>query len=103
MLHHKSLEPGQHFLQVRMCAPSEDSIQLAHLHILIRVFLVRLRKLWDHAYPKSALQRLSKRTVQSNLSSLGAHVIFVGNTVHRLMIYCSFDCFAFAVRVFLIA
>ena len=37
------------------CVPSEDSDQPVHPHKLIRVFTVRMRLLWIHGYPQSAL------------------------------------------------
>ena len=40
------------------CAPSEDSDQPGHLPSLIRVFAVRMKKLWVLSYPLSAQRRL---------------------------------------------
>ena len=36
------------------CAPSEDSDQPGHPSSLIRVFAVRMKKLWVLSYPQSA-------------------------------------------------
>ena len=40
------------------CAPSEDSDQPGHLPSLIRIFAVRLKKVWVLSYPKSAQPKL---------------------------------------------
>ena len=58
------------------CAPSEDSDQPGHLPILIRVFVVRMKKAWVLSYPLSAQQRLSSDWAddQADLSLCWMHM-----------------------------
>ena len=59
------------------CASSEYSDQPAHLHSLIRAFVVRVKKQWVLSYPLSAQRRLwSARTsdAQADLSLRWAHM-----------------------------
>ena len=61
------------------CAPSKDSDQPGHLPSLIRVFAVRLKKLWVLSYPLSSQKRLIRLggCPGWSESSLGTHAIFL--------------------------
>ena len=51
------IEPPHDKTNKVACAPSEDSDQPGHQR-LIRVFAVRMKKVWVLSYPLSAQQRL---------------------------------------------
>ena len=61
------------------CAPSRDSDQPGHPPSLIRVFAVRMKKLWVLNYPLSAQRRLWSdwADAQADLSLRWAHTHFV--------------------------
>ena len=73
------------------CAPSEDSDQPGHLPSLIRVFTVRMKKVWVLSYPLSAQWRLWSdwTDAQANLSLRWAHTHFVGFVMSRLILTLS--------------
>ena len=62
--------------QQNECAPSEDSDQPGHPPSLIRVFTVRMKKLWVLSYPLIAQQRLwsDLADAQADLSLRWAHM-----------------------------
>ena len=62
-----------------VCAPSEDSDQPGHPPSLIRVFAVRMKKVWVLSYPLSAQWRLIRlgRCPGWSESPLGAHAILL--------------------------
>ena len=51
-------EPPHDKTNKMACAPNEDSDQPGHLPSLIRVFAVRMKKVWVVSYPLSAQRRL---------------------------------------------
>ena len=65
--------------QQNECAPSKDSDQPGHLHSLIRVFAVRMKKPWVLSYPLSTQQRLWSdwADAQADWSLRWAHNHFV--------------------------
>ena len=68
------------------CAPSEDSDQPGHPPSLIRVFAVRMKKVWVLSYPLSGQQRLWSdwADAQAYLSLRWVHIHFVGFVMRRL-------------------
>ena len=68
------------------CAPSEDWDQPGHQPSLIRVFAVRMKKVWVLSYPLSAQRRLWSDWVdaQADLSLRWAHTHFVGFVTRQL-------------------
>ena len=72
--------------QQNECTPSEDSDQPGHLHSLITVFAVRMKKAWVLSYPLSAQRRLWSdwADAQADLSLHWVHSHFVGFVMSRL-------------------
>ena len=73
--------------QQNECAPSEDSDQPGHPPSLIRVFAVRMKKLWVHSYPLSTQRRLWSdwADAQADLSLRWAHNHIVCFVMRRLI------------------
>ena len=74
------------------CASSEDSDQSGHPPSLIRVFAVRVRKVWVLSYPLSTQQRLWSNCwadAQADLSLHWVHSHFVGFVMRRLILWVS--------------
>ena len=67
-------EPPHDKTNKMACASSKDSDQPGHLHSLIRVFAVRMKKAWVLSYPLSAQRRLIRLggCPGCSASSLGA-------------------------------
>ena len=53
-----AFEPSRDKTNKMACAPSEDSDQPKHSPSLIRVFTVRMKKVWVLSYLLSAVRRL---------------------------------------------
>ena len=73
--------------QQNECASSKDSDQPGHPPSLIRVFAVRMKKLWVLSYPLSAQWRpwSDWADAQADLSLRWAHTHFVGFVMSRLI------------------
>ena len=69
-------EPGHSSFYNILCALSDGSDQPAHMRRLIRVFAVRLKRLWVIGYPLDALRRLRSdcADAQADLSLRWAHI-----------------------------
>ena len=70
------------------CAPSDDLDQPGHPPSLIRVFAVRMKKVWVLSYPFSAQRRLWSdwADAHADLSLRWAHSRFVGFVMWRLIL-----------------
>ena len=81
-----SNEPGHSIFYNILCALSDDSDQPAHMRRLIRVFAVRLTRLWVLGYPLDALRRLWSdcADAQADLSLRWAHIHSWRSTVALL-------------------
>ena len=71
--------------QQNECAPSVDSDQPGHPPSLIRVFAVRVKKLWTLSYPLSAQRRLWSDWPRHNKTN---KVTVDGRTVTLLVLSC---------------
>ena len=73
-------EPPHDKTNKMACSPSEDSDQPGHPPSLIRVFTVRMKKVWVLSYPLSAQRRLWSdwADAKADLSLQWAHSHFVG-------------------------
>ena len=79
-------EPPHDKTNKMACAPSEDSDQTAQPPSLIRVFAVRMKKVWVLSYPLSAQRRFWSdwADAQADLSLRWAHSYYVGFVTRRL-------------------
>ena len=69
-------EPPHNKTNKMACAPSEDLDQPGHPPSLIRVFTIRMKKVWVLSYPLSAQRRLwsDRADAQADLSLRWAHM-----------------------------
>ena len=83
----QKFEPPHDKTNKMACVPSEDSDQPGHPPSLIRVFAVRMKKVWVLSYPLSAQRRLLSdwADAQADLSLRWAHSHFVGFVMRRLI------------------
>ena len=75
----ETYEPQREEANLWICAPNWDSNQPAHSRILIRAFVVRMKKLWILGYPKYAQWRfwLYCASAQADLNLRSTKVRFL--------------------------
>ena len=82
------------------CAPSEDPDQHGHPPSLIRVFAVRLKKVWVLNYPFRGQRRLWSdwADAQADLSLLWAHTHFVDFVMKRLIYTKGYGSYSYTIE-----
>ena len=99
---HSLFKPQYDKTNKMACAPSEDSDQPGHPPNLIRVFAVRMKKLWILSYKVSAQRRLWSECadVQTDLSLHWAHRSFCWFS-HGAALFIYYPVLALAFDMFL--